>query len=642
MSTINVNEEKCVGCNACVRECPITEANIAQLDADGKFRIMINEDKCIKCGSCIKACSHGARTYTDDTEAFLQDLKNGKDVAVIAAPAIKVAFDGKWQQVLQWMRNQGVKGVYDVSFGADICTWAHIRYVQNYPGEKLISQPCAAVVNYIVRHKAELIKNLSPVHSPMLCTAVYMRKVLGFKGKIAAISPCIAKMDEFHDTGIVDYNVTMEHLQEYFDKENIVLSQIKLTREKDFDVCEGLEGAIYPKPGGLMKNLLIHAPELQVITSEGIHRLYEDLEEYARQSKENLPDVFDVLNCETGCNGGPAIGKAFHRFTVNNLMHKIERSARKVRKANITKKGVDKQFAEFDKTLNINDFMRTYTSKQKADIVVSESEIAQIYQELEKHTEVEKHFDCHACGYKSCREMAAAIAKGNNKKENCNQYMNKVIARERQNVADVNAEVLQMNRELIEIFGELTRNIESVKDEAEIIRNAGTQSADEMQNVAVHMKELNLLNQKIVDAMENINQSVAQYNEMTSDVESIAGKINLLSLNAAIEAARAGEAGRGFAVVATNIRELSDSSKKSVGNARENDDAIHLAIEEINAVIARFDSTIQELLLTVDKASEQAQHTSDNSESIQASMQKVSEIADKVQRVIQDTNTILN
>ncbi len=642
MSTINVNEAKCVGCNACVRECPITEANIAQLDADGKFRIVINEDKCIKCGSCIKACSHGARTYTDDTETFLQDLKNGKDVAVIAAPAIKVAFDGKWQQVLQWMRNQGVKGVYDVSFGADICTWAHIRYVQNHPGEKLISQPCAAVVNYIVRHKAELIKNLSPVHSPMLCTAVYMRKVLGFKGKIAAISPCIAKMDEFHDTGMVDYNVTMEHLQEYFDKENIVLSQIKLTREKDFDVCEGLEGAIYPKPGGLMKNLLIHAPELQVITSEGIHRLYEDLEEYARQSKENLPDVFDVLNCETGCNGGPAIGKAFHRFTVNNLMHKIERSARKVRKANITKKGVDKQFAEFDKTLNINDFMRTYTSKQKADIVVSESEIAQIYQELEKHTEVEKHFDCHACGYKSCREMAIAIAKGNNKKENCNQYMNKVIARERQNVADVNAEVLQMNRELIEIFGELTRNIESVKDEAEIIRNAGTQSADEMQNVAVHMKELNLLNQKIVDAMENINQSVAQYNEMTSDVESIAGKINLLSLNAAIEAARAGEAGRGFAVVATNIRELSDSSKKSVGNARENDDAIHLAIEEINAVIARFDSTIQELLLTVDKASEQAQHTSDNSESIQASMQKVSEIADKVQRVIQDTNTILN
>ncbi|MBO5372754.1 MAG: 4Fe-4S binding protein [Lachnospiraceae bacterium] len=642
MSTINVNKAKCVGCNACVRECPIPEANIAKLDEGGMLRIIIDEDKCIKCGSCIKACSHGARSFEDDTKAFLQDLKNKKEVAVIAAPAIKVAFDGKWQQVLQWMRNQGVKGVYDVGFGADICTWAHVRYVQNHPNTKLISQPCAAVVNYIVRHKTELIKNLSPVHSPMLCMAVYMRKVLGFKGKIAAISPCIAKTEEFNDTGIVDYNVTMEHLQEYFKEQNIVLSQIKLTREKDFDVCEGLEGAIYPKPGGLMKNLLIHAPELQIITSEGIKHLYVDLENYAKQRAECLPDVFDVLNCENGCNGGPATGTKFKRFEVNNLMHELERSARKVRKSNTTRKGVDKQFAEFDKILNINDFLRTYTSKQIQTSVISEQAIEQVYRELEKSTDIEKHFDCHACGYKSCREMAIAIAKGNNEKENCNQYMTKVIGRERRKVAEVNAEVLQMNKELMEVFGELTQNIMSVKGEAEIISNAGAQSADEMQHVAQHMKDLNLLNQKIVDAMENINQSVAQYNEMTNDVESIAGKINLLSLNAAIEAARAGEAGKGFAVVASNIRELSDSSKKSVGNARENDDGIHMAIEEINAVIAKFDSTIQELLLTVDKASAEAQHTSDNSESIKLSMDRVSEIADKVQRVIEETNTILN
>ena len=49
-----------------------------------------------------------------------------------------------------------------------------------------------------------------------------MRKVLGFKGKIAAISPCIAKIDEFHETGnIINYNVTMEHLRQYFEENNM-------------------------------------------------------------------------------------------------------------------------------------------------------------------------------------------------------------------------------------------------------------------------------------------------------------------------------------------------------------------------------------------------------------------------------------
>lgn len=109
MSIINVDEEKCVGCNACVRACPASEANVARLDEAGQLRIIINDDKCIKCGACIKACSHGARSFQDDLEPFLQDLQNGREVAAIAVPSIKIAFDGNWRHALQWMRNQGVK-----------------------------------------------------------------------------------------------------------------------------------------------------------------------------------------------------------------------------------------------------------------------------------------------------------------------------------------------------------------------------------------------------------------------------------------------------------------------------------------------------------------------------------------------------
>ena len=43
-----------------------------------------------------------------------------------------------------------------LGFGADICTWAHLRYLEKNPGKKLISQPCAAVVNYVQRHKPDL------------------------------------------------------------------------------------------------------------------------------------------------------------------------------------------------------------------------------------------------------------------------------------------------------------------------------------------------------------------------------------------------------------------------------------------------------------------------------------------------------
>lgn len=642
MSIINVDEQKCVGCNACVRACPAEEANVAKIDESGQLRILINDDKCIKCGACVKACTHGARSFQDDMSAFLEDMNHGKEIALIVAPSIKIAFDGQWRHVLYWLREHGNIKIYDVGFGADICTWAHLRYLEKNPQAKLISQPCAAVVNYILNHKPELIPYLSPVQSPMACVAIYMRKILGFKGKIAAISPCIAKIDEFRAIKVIDYNVTMEHLREYFKENRIEFPREGTYSEFEFDGYQGWEGNIYPTPGGLRKNLLVHSPELQVITSEGTERLYEELDLYLEQDPQTRPTVFDVLNCEFGCNGGPATGKDCKRFLMSDIMHHVERYSRKKRKEHTSKKGVDKQFEEFDNKLRVEDFLRTYEARKIQEITVSEAEIENAYKMMGKVTQTERNFDCRACGYKSCRDMAIAIAKGINAKENCHQYVMKVIAEERQKVAEVNQEVLNMNHELMEIFGELAQNIANVKEEANSIRDVGTKSSDDMMSVSEHMNDLKQLNRNITDSMKNINESVAKYNAMTQDVEKIAGKINLLSLNAAIEAARAGEAGRGFAVVATNIRELSASSKASVGNAKENDEEIHTAIEDINVVIDKFDTTIGELLLAVEEAITGAKRTSENSESIKKSMDKVSQIAVKVQQVIEETNNILN
>lgn len=644
MSIIQVDKDKCVGCNACVRACPVGDANIAKMDEEGKLRILIDDEKCIKCGACIHACSHGSRSFEDDIDAFLSALKNGEEIAAIAAPAIKVAFDGYWRHVLQWLRNQGIKKIYDVSLGADICTWAHLRYLKKHPGTKVVSQPCAAVVNYALSHRPELLSNLSPIHSPMLCLAVYMKRVLGFKGKIVAISPCIAKIDEFRDTGLVDYNVTMVHLREYFEKEGVNLADIKIRSEFEFDGRQGLEGAVYPRPGGLMTNLLIHDPDLNVITSEGPEKLYRELDQYVDQKEEYLPDVFDVLNCETGCNGGPAIGVEYQRFAMNEIMHDVEVYAHKKRKEETkkTRNGyVDKQFAEFDSELVLEDYIREYRPREINKVTISEEAIQQALRDMGKETDVEKNFDCHACGYTSCREMAIALAKGINEKENCHQYMLNTIRKERQKVNSVNAEVVAMNQELMEIFGELTRNIEKVKTQAVLIQESGQRSSTEMTSVADHMSELNELNQNISGSMQHINENVERYNLMTQDVESIAGKINLLSLNAAIEAARAGDAGRGFSVVATNIRDLSENSKEAVGSAKENDEGIHRAIDSINGIIQNFNDEIKELVKSVDAAVENVNQSSSNSNEIQNSMTEVSRIAEKVQEVIDKTNRIL-
>ena len=642
MGRVCIDTSKCVGCNACVRVCPVLDANIAKSDSTGRLVINIDEKKCIKCGACISACSHGARTYEDDIDAFMQDLGDGQEIVLLAAPSIKIGFEGNWRHVLQWFRNRGIKKIYDVSYGADICTWAHIRYLQQHPDAKLISQPCAAVVNYIVKHRPELLPHLSPVHSPLLCLGIYLRHVLGYKGKLAAITPCIAKGDEFKETRIIDYNVTMEHLRDYFKMNKVDLPTVKIYSPFEFDGDIGLEGAFYPRPGGLMKNLQIHNPDLCVISSEGTERLYDDLDLYLKQREKDLPAVFDVLSCKDGCNGGPATGVDYHCFAINNIMYDVEKYARNVRRKNVTRRGEDLQFAEFDKKLRLSDFLRRYVASEVKEIPVTEAEIERAYRLMGKTTEDEKHFDCHACGFRTCREMAIALAKGINEKENCHQYIITSVGAERHKVEQVNRKVHEMNGNLSNVFEQLNNNIYEIKEEADLIRETGLHTAEKMSILTDHMGKLASLNEGLRESAERITNSIESYNIMTRDVEKIAGKINLLSLNAAIEAARAGEAGNGFAVVASNIRQLSDSSKSSVASAKENDEAIKGAIDAISDVIEKFNSTITETLSSVKAAIKDVDKTSEKGQTIQESMDVVSRMADDVKAVIHETNVILN
>jgi len=240
--------ENCTGCNRCISACTIPEANVAVLEGE-KNKIYVDPDKCINCAMCIKACPHGARDYVDDTAAFLKDLKDGREISALVAPAVRSNFP-QYEKLLGMLKQLGVKYIFDTSFGADICTWAYLKYITESGRTGLISQPCPAVVNYVEKHEPELIGELAPLHSPAMCCAVYMKKYKNIPGSYAFISPCIAKKDEFSDSntgGVVSYNVTFEKLLEELDRAGIDYTR---AAPAAFDNDRHGLGCLYPMPGG--------------------------------------------------------------------------------------------------------------------------------------------------------------------------------------------------------------------------------------------------------------------------------------------------------------------------------------------------------------------------------------------------------
>lgn len=618
MARVVVNPNKCIGCAACIRTCPVPSAN----RSDGNT-VHVNDEECIRCGECVKSCLHGARSYEDDLDEFFRIVGNG-NVSLIVAPAIKSAFDGTWRHVLQWLKDLGVHEIFDGAFGADICTYMHIQYLRKNPDARVVSQPCAAIVNYAEKHNHDLIPYLSPIQSPLMCSAIYIRKYLRNNDVLVGFTPCLAKGDEFKNTGIISLNITFKKLNDYFKKKNI--SFTAGYSKFEFSATRGFDGAYYPLPGGLKECLRVYEPELNVLTSEGVNKVYDDLDSYIETSKEMRPAVFDVLSCEFGCNSGAGAREKFSNFNSYDVMKNAKSWAFKNKLAVRHHKNIFK-------TLNMNDFIRTY-EERGTRVKPTEAELDRIYNSMEKYTIADRNINCHACGYKSCKHMAVSIFMGNNTPNNCVVY-------EKSRLNKAKEEVAQDHEALERSVHEVRVELDALQDKLEPISRFTVENKSKNSTIVDEMKALQSSIADITSAVNDIRQSAEQirngiemYDEIIRDIKNIAEQTNILAINASIEAANIGSAGKGFAVVAGEVRDLAIKTDETVKRAEQHTISITNDLELINGNVGSITGYVTNTENTANVTLQSVNDMNDGAEMIDTSVQEVSSIVEEINTTV--------
>ncbi|RDY30857.1 methyl-accepting chemotaxis protein, partial [Lachnotalea glycerini] len=157
---------------------------------------------------------------------------------------------------------------------------------------------------------------------------------------------------------------------------------------------------------------------------------------------------------------------------------------------------------------------------------------------------------------------------------------------------ELNASVEEVNASINVLAVETEKSSDMASEIEKRAANIGTSSSKSFEKaeklVTVYEKNLN-------KSIENANV-VANIGVLAEVISSIAGQINLLSLNASIEAARAGEQGRGFAVVAGEIGKLASETTKAVGEIKKTielvTDAFHELTDNSNSILDFISDTV--------------------------------------------------
>lgn len=143
-----------------------------------------------------------------------------------------------------------------------------------------------------------------------------------------------------------------------------------------------------------------------------------------------------------------------------------------------------------------------------------------------------------------------------------------------------------------------------------------------------------LVVRRAVSAMEQIEKSAGEINNIISVIDDIAFQTNLLALNAGVEAARAGEAGKGFAVVAQEVRELAQRSANAAKEIKVLINNSNMQVKQGVQLVGETGETLEKIVAEVKEVNH---HMSAIVEAAQEQSSGLQQINSAVNQMDQDT-----
>ncbi len=315
-----IDPEKCKNCMMCVKACPYSaivkikvpcedSCPVEAIEKDGNGHAKIDFEKCISCGKCVSACPFGAVHEKSQIIDVLKQIKVGKKVIAMVAPAIMGQLPCTPEQLHTAIKKTGFYEVYEVAQGADITTRNEaVDFTERMEeGAEFMTTSCCAGYNELVeKHLNEIKQFVSHTKTPLYYTAEIVKKEHP-DAITVFFSPCVAKRKEVQQNTNIDYLINFEELGALLIAMKIEVCECESEEFKEEASKEGREFAL---SGGVAKavealvedDIPFKAHLVNGITKDSI----KELKKFAKTGECPMGNLVEVMCCEGGCIAGNA------------------------------------------------------------------------------------------------------------------------------------------------------------------------------------------------------------------------------------------------------------------------------------------------------------------------------------------------
>lgn len=306
---ITTNNARCRDCYRCVRVCPVKAIRIKE----GQARV--DGDRCIVCGTCVRECPQRAKQVRCDLPRVQEMLAGHGTKIASVAPSYVAAFPDYGGGLLPaLLKELGFDLVTETAVGAEMVAKATAKLVAEEQ-ETHIASACPALVGMIARYYPWAVDKITPIVSPMIAHARYLKGKYGQDARVVFIGPCPAKKSEADQpdvAGAVDAVITFEELRVWMSERSIKKDQL---RSAEFDDIPAAFARLFPLEGGLARAASLQ-PDLLRQDFAAVSGSAEVEEMLSNVRNGSTIKLFEALFCPSGCINGACFGEGrdiYHR-----------------------------------------------------------------------------------------------------------------------------------------------------------------------------------------------------------------------------------------------------------------------------------------------------------------------------------------